>query len=173
MKYYNEVKRCLTSINKNYDPSFIEIAENVTNKIEKFWVKASIPTVSHKHTVQLLRSYHEKSRTLLKSYKKRKEYDSYIAKLQSFQIEALSLFDICSCKCADISHCLCPKDCKVPIKEIPFRMDQRTCRKLFISKVDSVKSKRLEKLRKQKIADETSLQKRKQSMVSTLSDGNL
>jgi len=73
MKYYNEVKKCLTFINKNYNPSFIEIAKNVTNEIKKLWVKASIPTISHNRTVQLLRSYHEKSRTLLKSYKKRKE----------------------------------------------------------------------------------------------------
>ena len=37
MKYYNEIKRCLacSKKKKNYNQSFTEIAENVTNEIEK------------------------------------------------------------------------------------------------------------------------------------------
>ena len=165
MKYYNEVKRFLACTKKNYNPSFTEIAENVTNEIEELWVNAFIPTVSHNRTIQLLRSYHEKSRTLLKPYQKRKENDNYLAKLQSFQIEALRLFDIYSCKCADISQCLCP--CKVLTKQVAFLVDQKTCRKNFNGKVDAVESKRLENLGKRKIANEILLLKRKQSTVSS------
>ena len=103
MKYFNEVERCLACTQKNYNPSS---TENVTDEIKKLWVKASIPTVSHNCRVQLSQSYHEKSRTQLKPYQKRKDTDSYFARLQLLQIGALRLFDICSCKCADISHCL-------------------------------------------------------------------
>ena len=35
MKYYNEVKKRLARTKKNYNPSFTEIAENVTNEIKK------------------------------------------------------------------------------------------------------------------------------------------
>ena len=39
MKYYYEIKRCLACAKKNYNQSFTEIAENVTNEIEKLWVR--------------------------------------------------------------------------------------------------------------------------------------
>ena len=61
------------------------------------------------------------------------------------------LFDICSCKCADIYRCTCPKDCKVPAIDKPFLVDQRSFRMMSISRVDSVESKLLEKLKKRYI----------------------
>ena len=38
-KYYNKFKRFLACTQKNYNQSFTEIAENVTNVIEKFRVR--------------------------------------------------------------------------------------------------------------------------------------
>ena len=117
--------------------------------------------------VQLLQSYYVKSRTLHKTVSKEKRRCSYLVKLQLFQIEALRLFDICSGKCTDIPHCLYSKNRKVPTKEVAFFVGQKTCRKMCIDKVNIVESKRMENLRKHKIADETSRLKGKQSTVSS------
>ena len=69
-------------------------------------------------------------------------------KLISFCIEALRLFDICSCKCEDLRNCKCPNNCKDSTKEITFLNDQRSSRKTFIGSIDPVESKRLNKLKK-------------------------
>ena len=39
MKYYNEIRRRLACTKKIIIQSFTEIAENVTNVIEKLWVR--------------------------------------------------------------------------------------------------------------------------------------
>ena len=51
-------------------------------------------------------------------------------------------------------------------KEITFLNDQRSCRKMFIGSIDSVESKRLNKLRKRKIAETSSTAKRLQVMAT-------
>ena len=81
----NEVKTWLACTKKNYNPSFTEIAENVSNEIETLWLKASIPIISHYRNVLLLRNYHKKCRTLLKPYQKRKENYSYLANCSCFK----------------------------------------------------------------------------------------
>ena len=68
-----------------YYPSFTEIAENVTNEIEKPWLKTFIPPISHNRNVLLLRSYHKKCRTLLKPYQKRMKNGSYFANCSRFK----------------------------------------------------------------------------------------
>ena len=39
MKNFNEIKRCLACTKKNCNQSFTEIAENVTNEMEKLRVR--------------------------------------------------------------------------------------------------------------------------------------
>ena len=83
---------------------------------------------------------------LLKPDQARNKNSSYIVKLQSFQSEALALFDICSCKSANIYRCACPKDCKVSAEDKLFLADQRSCTCLSVEWALLKAIKRLEKL---------------------------
>ena len=47
-----------------------------------------------------------------------------------------------------LNRCACPKDRQVPGKDKPFLVDQRICRIIFLDSVNTVESKRLEKLKK-------------------------
>lgn len=49
-----------------------DISEKVTKLFKAIWIHLSIPIVTHKITVQLIRANHDKYRNLLKLYKERK-----------------------------------------------------------------------------------------------------
>jgi len=66
MKQYLMFKHQLKSTEDAKDPSVGEISELVAAKIERIWIKASIPTISHTRVLQMLRAYHDKYRKLLK-----------------------------------------------------------------------------------------------------------
>lgn len=128
-------------------------SEIIAAKVKEIWDKASLPTVSHKRILQLIRDYHEKYRCLMKPYKERKNGSSYQEKIQKFKDDSLKLFDICSCKCKDSNLCSCEKSARVPKKEIHFLTDQREERLMFVGSVDVVTTakniKRIERLNKE------------------------
>jgi hypothetical protein len=140
------------------EPTFAEIAEVVVDKLEDIWNKASIPVVSRKRIVKLLQTYHTKYVNLLKPFKSRQNDSTYITKIQSFKDEASSrLFDIAACKCDLTSEsvlCGCEKSRKVPAIEVPFLLDQRSARKMAISNIDIIQTKKIQQneRRKQKVA---------------------
>ena len=63
--------------------------------------------------------------SLPKPCKRKRNSNTYNAKLNFFREEALGLFDICSCRSKDLRNCKCLKDRKVSTKEVTFLNDQR------------------------------------------------
>lgn len=145
---YQEVMKCYEwsriqikiQSGSNKEPSFSEIAQIVTQRVEEVWQKASIPVVSHNRVIQLLKAYHLKCKNLLKSLKRL----SHERKTEFLQ-QSEFLFDICSCKCKIISQCNCPREVKVPREEHDFLMDQRGERKMIIGGIDRNRTKNLKK----------------------------
>lgn len=119
-----------TKLQSKKEPSFSEIADIVTKKVEDIWRKASIPTVTHTRTIQLLKAFHAKCKNHLKSLKRLSE-----DKKTDFLRKSEALFDICSCKCS-LQLCSCSRDKKVPNEENPFLFDQRNDRKMMITGID-------------------------------------
>ncbi|GBP49054.1 hypothetical protein EVAR_81614_1 [Eumeta japonica] len=120
----------------NKEPTFSEIAEIVTRKVEGVWQKASIPIVSHTRVIQLLKAYHSKCKNIIKSLKR-----LATEKKTEFLQQSEILFDICSCKCKIISQCHCPREAKVPKEEHDFLIDQRGERKMRIGGIDRNRTK--------------------------------
>lgn len=58
-------------------------------------------------------------------------------------MNALKLFDICSCKCLNLKNCSCARNRKIPALEHDFIIDQRTKRRLMISSTDKKRTKTL------------------------------
>lgn len=134
MKFYLLVKNSLKNSGTGKEPTAAAISEIVAVRIEEVWSRASIPIVIHKRVLQLIRSYHDKYRKLLKPFKGRQNDAKYTEKLNSFAMNAKeSLFDIAACKC-DFLKCSCSKDRKVPTTEQAFLQDQRALRNMMISR---------------------------------------
>lgn len=90
-------------------------------KLFKLWDKSSIPTVSRKRFLQLIKAHREKYLKLLR-YPDFKKDENYNLKVEEFKVEIKKLFDISSCKCANfVEQCVCSKDHhKFPIKDLDF-----------------------------------------------------
>ncbi|CAG4988526.1 unnamed protein product [Parnassius apollo] len=145
MKNYLFIKYELKPDKKTKEPTIHDISERLAQEVLEIWRKASLPTVSLKRVLQLIRSYHDKYRSLMKPYRGRQLNKKYQEKINTFITESHRLFDVCSCKCKLISDCTCSKDSRVPKEEIKFLLDQRTTRKMMIGGVDlvtTVKNKR-------------------------------
>lgn len=139
MKYYLFIRYELKPDKTTKEPTVHDISERLATEILDIWRKASLPTVSFKRVLQLIRSYHEKYRRLLKPYQDRRTNKKYQEKITEFVTESQRLFDICSCKCKlTNSKCTCSKDSRVPKEEVSFLIDQRTTRKMMIGGVDLV-----------------------------------
>lgn len=145
MKDYLYTKDLLKKQMSNKEPSFYEVAEAVSLRVENVWKKASLPIVSHARVLQMMRAYHDNYRSLLKPYKSRKNQPKYKDQLKKFENSSKSrLFDICTCKCKDFTKCVCEKNKKVPKLEIEFLNDQRTQRQMVIGNIDIAQTKRLQ-----------------------------
>ena len=147
MKKYLQYRQDLKTPNGKY-PTFSDISHKLCYEIEEIWKKASLPTVTHEQAVKLLRSFHKKYNTILKSYKERKDRPSYQQKLSDFRLKANFPFDLCKCKCAktdDMFNCKCPKEHKVPAKERAFLEDQRGLRRMKIGGIDKKETSRLKR----------------------------
>ena len=71
MKCY-EWNRLQLKISRNTvkQPSFLEVAELVSRRGEDIWRKSSLPTISQKRVIQLLKAHHLKCKNLIKSLKR-------------------------------------------------------------------------------------------------------
>lgn len=146
MKYYEWTRHQLKlQLETAKEPTFAEIADIVTSKIENIWQTASIPIVTRTRIIQMLKAYHLKCKNLLKSIKRLSP-----EKLESFRQSSKILFDISACKCKVLSQCICAKDKKVPKQEQTFLIDQRTSRMMIISGIDVTATKKLQKTLKRK-----------------------
>lgn len=153
------------------EPNTSEITELVANKLEELWAKASLPVLSHKRITDMIKTYYKKYQTLKKPLKSRKT-EAASKKVKYFQDHANStLFDITSCKCADFSLCKCK--IKVPLKERAFLLDQRSERKMIISSVDVIESKKIEKKIARKLKDAPKLSKETIQTESVVQDVSL
>ncbi|KAL4712991.1 hypothetical protein ACJJTC_012061 [Scirpophaga incertulas] len=147
MKYYIFIKYQLKTDKTTKEPTVHDISEILAEEILTIWQKASLPTVSRKRVLQLIRTYHDKYRSLMKPYHGRQTNINYQQKINTFTAESHRLFDICSCKCKLTSNCSCLKNSRVPKEELPFLLDQRTTRKMIIGGVDlaaTIKNKKKE-----------------------------
>jgi hypothetical protein len=162
MKAYHETQQQLMTSSKKY-PTFIDVSKVVCKQVEEIWEKASLPTVSHPHVIDILRNYHGKYRTLLKPYKAKKGKDKYEKQLQQFRNDANKLFDISKCKCIDIvASCKCERHDKVPANEREFLQDQRGRRMMIIGGIDE---KETSKLQEKLAREENGIKRRKKEMA--------
>ena len=79
--------------------------------------------------VQEMRSGPSKNMALLRLWAPDYKSKKFISSLGQ-------LFDIAGCQCADLLHCKCEKNMKVPHREHEFLTDQRTGRHMKIGGVD-------------------------------------
>lgn len=166
MKCYNLIRyRLKLEYNSKKEPTINEISETVAKKIEDLWQKASIPIVSHNRVLQLVKAYHAKCKNLIKSLKRLSE-----EKKQEFYKSSEKLFDLSSCKCKNFELCSCFKDQKVPKEEQAFLIDQRTDRKMIMTNIDLLTTKRKRKLIERKIKLETYYDSIKNSEPGTSHD---
>lgn len=143
MKGYLWIKYELKPKMSSKEPTIGEIAVKLAEKIEKIWNNASLPTVTRTRVLQLIRTYRNNYRNLLKPYKTRKTNNNYLERLKKLTDGSRKLFDISYCKYVCFESCLCPKAVKVSKPEWTFLIDQRTARNMIIGTVDmsSVKLK--------------------------------
>lgn len=106
MKYYEWTRHQLKlQLETAKEPTFAEIADIVTSRIENIWQTASIPIVTRTRIIQMLKAYHLKCKNLLKSIKRLSP-----EKLAGFRQSSKILFDISACKCKELAQCICPRD---------------------------------------------------------------
>ena len=141
MKCYLYIRQELRALSEK-EPTVGEITDKLVPKVERIWARASIPVVSQTRVSQMIKSYHEKYRNLLKS-KGRKGTQKYDSNLNTFRINSKQLFDIAACKCSDFARCECEKIKKVPIIEKAFLQDQRSQRQMVIRGVDKATTKKI------------------------------
>ncbi|KAL4132835.1 hypothetical protein QTP88_009924 [Uroleucon formosanum] len=146
MKFYLQARNQLKQNSNEKDPTVKIISEIVVTDVEKIWQKTSIPIVSHIRALQLLINYHDKYKKIIKSIKNRKNTLTFKSNLEKFQNNANdTLFDLAACKCIEFYLCSCEKSRKVPIIEQMFLKDQRSMRKMAMSSIDVLTTKKLNK----------------------------
>ena len=124
--------------------------------------------------LQLVRSYHDRYRKVLKSYKGRQNNKKYKSALNHFHVSSRErLFDIAACKCTDFAICHCDKVRKVPVHEQSFLTDQRTLRNMIIGEVDYIATNKLHRQLKRKAAtDLRAVRNKKSSEEAECEDGD-
>lgn len=169
MLYFLFVQHDLKNRHFGKDPAVCEILQIVAPNIEKVWQSASIPTVSHRRTWNMLKDFHGRYKKLQNNIKSRKYTANIQSKITAFRNEASHLIDTATCKC-EFLYRTCEKFKKVPVLEQPFLKDQRTSRVMAIGSVDPGVSKKIECMEKRKAQAATRLNKsQKMSLQSTSS----
>jgi len=139
IKYVLLVKHKLKPTISTKEPTITDISQKVAEDVERLWIKASIPVISHTRVVKMIRSYYDK----FIKVKKNKKRSDYAAKADSFRRDAKNrLFDIAACKCLS-GACNCDKSRKVPHVEQDFLHDQRSVRLMIMSNIDKRETKKL------------------------------
>lgn len=184
---YEDVLRCCfhehynIALETNKTVSFSQVANIVAPKVKALYDTASIPTVTTYRIVQLISSYHDSYRKLMKSFKRDKEKETFKKKVAEFKTKALLLFDMAACKCKmtyscscqkvpEVCECECPisisceceKAKKIPTLELKFMYFQRNLGKGKIGGVDVKETNKITKRHERKLTE----QKRSQPSCS-------
>lgn len=184
---YEDVLRCCfhehynIALETNKTVSFSQVANIVAPTVKALYDTASIPTVTTYRIVQLISSYHDSYRKLMKSFKRDKEKETFKKKVAEFKTKALLLFDMAACKCKmtyscscqkvpEVCECECPisisceceKAKKIPTLELKFMYFQRNLGKGKIGGVDVKETKKITKRHERKLTE----QKRSQPSCS-------
>ena len=115
----------------------------LAERLSQIWIKASVPTISLRGIELQLEKYIGNVQKVIRS-------KSATVKQDEIEKDLDTLFDICSCKCKELSSCCCPMVLKVPAIEHDFLTDQRTIRVGRIAGVDKKESARAERRLKRK-----------------------
>lgn len=144
MKHFLFVKFQLKTT--SYNPPLHASFKSVATYLLQVWQKASIPSVTPDRVIAMLKDYHGKYVNILKTQSSTSiKKETFNKKLNDFKQKSHHLFDISACKCVSFSKCSCRKEKKVPLKEQPFLLDQRSERKMAIGSVDVQESNRMRK----------------------------
>ena len=95
-------------------PSISIICKEVCSEVMTIYASASIPSLSETRIIELLKKYHSKYTSLLKSYKARCNVESFKSKTDEFLDDSKILFDFACCKCDSFDSCSCSKAKKIP-----------------------------------------------------------
>ena len=129
---------------KNYEAEPLRsVCKRLAEKLSQIWIKASVPTISLRGIELQLEKYIGNVQKVIRS-------KSATVKQDEIEKDLDTLFDICSCKCKELSSCCCPMVLKVPAIEHDFLTDQRTIRVGRIAGIDKKESARAERRLKQK-----------------------
>ena len=115
------------------------------------YTTTSIPTIAFDSIVKKVKRLIQKGNDLRKYPESKRTSDSYQQSLSNY----CTLFDICPCKCVgaglvERKDCKCPVDCKVPLMEWNFWVDQNTTGKMVIGKIDQLVTGQVQKLKERK-----------------------
>ncbi|XP_072400232.1 uncharacterized protein [Diabrotica undecimpunctata] len=138
LKCFLFIRNELKLTNNIKDPSIADASNVVATKVEQIWIKASIPTLSHKRIQDMIKNIYTEYQKLKRYTKTQQASNSYKEKICQFRNEYEKLFDIAACKCnmsGTLCECTCDKTKKVPQNERIFLQDQRSCRKMAIGPV--------------------------------------
>lgn len=90
---------------------------SVALEVKDIWQNASIPSVSARRIIVLMKKHYNTCRLLLKkTQSKAPETPKFKWKKEAFVNLCDNLFDIATCKCKDFSNCSCIKENKVSIQ---------------------------------------------------------
>lgn len=143
-QYVWEREEKMRILGSRKEPATKDLSSIVASKVVEIWDYASISgeaILSVRRIVAMILKYHDSVRDLQKSAKT--GFQICAQRIADFQESAKkTLFDIAFCKCSDPVACNCEKQRKVPVLEVPFLLDQRTTRKMFIGNLDRQETKR-------------------------------
>lgn len=105
-------------------PGIISRRHDLTRKVVgdkvEICTSASIPTITVWSVTMRINKLIESYQKLIKSAKIYMDKSCYKMTFVLFKDEILSLFDICPCKCNDLTKCGCVRDKKLPKMEHAF-----------------------------------------------------
>lgn len=107
--------------------SLPEIYKLTVETVEKIWQQWCLPIINSKSIYNKVKSLFEKYKNVLKSVQ-----SLFFSSIRThFKQECeRTLFDLCTCRCADINQCKCSYAAKVPKNLVSFLVDQRGGQKL-------------------------------------------
>lgn len=113
-------------------PILSTIFKTIAVQVADIWDQSIIPKNSVQQIEAKVMELHQSYLNVMKF----KSKNNFEQKIQEFKEASKALFDICKCKCPEISHCKCDYSNKVPKKEKEFLIDQRTVRKMTFGSID-------------------------------------
>ena len=138
-----QVGRYIQHIKDNKYKRNKDVIPDVSEALTEIWKKVSIPVQPIKNVkTKLLRLVGEAS-VVSKQGMDATKSKKFISSLGQ-------LFDIAGCQCADLLHCKCEKNMKVPHQEHEFLIDQRTGCHMKIGGVDVKTSQMIKKKENQR-----------------------